>query len=301
MAPSASDAKARLAATYDRLFVDQDGSRADADRSRMWLHAGYRDVGGEPSRRPWGRLHADHARMLDLLIGETSLDGAVVLEVGAGRGGNLYAVQQWFAPRSLIAVDLSSECCSATAALLCDSVQVVRGDAELLPIQSASIDVVLSVESAGHYPDRLAFLAEAARVLRPGGHFLCADSMFAEQEAVLQAACTQLGMPIHHRGDISAGVAAHWARLSRSSIAADVAANMSADELELSGPGVDSALGAFLDGSTAPYLQFRATRTSAPAVARAQLEIEEAISTAPDLGEGVISAFAEWGKQSRQR
>ena len=38
-----------------------------------------------------------------------------------------------------------------------------------------SVDVVLNIESAFHYPDKTAFLKEIHRVLKPGGQFLIAD------------------------------------------------------------------------------------------------------------------------------
>ena len=51
----------------------------------------------------------------------------------------------------------------------------VRGDAEDLPFADQSFDAVINVESSHCYPRFPRFLAEVARVLRPGGHFLYAD------------------------------------------------------------------------------------------------------------------------------
>jgi ubiquinone/menaquinone biosynthesis C-methylase UbiE len=45
----------------------------------------------------------------------------------------------------------------------------VLGDAGRLPLADASVDAVLVVDALHHLPDRPAALAEAARVLRPGG------------------------------------------------------------------------------------------------------------------------------------
>jgi len=51
----------------------------------------------------------------------------------------------------------------------------VQGDAENLPFPDQSFDAVINIESSHCYPRFPRFLAEVARVLRPGGHFLYAD------------------------------------------------------------------------------------------------------------------------------
>lgn len=67
-----------------------------------------------------------------------------------------------------------------------------QGDAERLPFANASFDVVINVEASHCYPHFPRFLAEVARVLRPGGEFLYADFRFsqgvAEWERDLSAA-----------------------------------------------------------------------------------------------------------------
>ena len=51
----------------------------------------------------------------------------------------------------------------------------VQGDADNLPFGDQSFDAVINVEASHCYPRFSRFLAEVARVLRPGGHFLYAD------------------------------------------------------------------------------------------------------------------------------
>ena len=53
-----------------------------------------------------------------------------------------------------------------------DGLDFVHGDAENLPFPDQSFDVVLNVEASHLYPHVSRFLAEVARVLAPGGHFL---------------------------------------------------------------------------------------------------------------------------------
>ncbi len=51
----------------------------------------------------------------------------------------------------------------------------VQGNAENLPFPDQSFDAVINIEASHLYPQFPRFLAEVARVLRPGGHFLYAD------------------------------------------------------------------------------------------------------------------------------
>jgi ubiquinone/menaquinone biosynthesis C-methylase UbiE len=63
------------------------------------------------------------------------------------------------------------------------------GDAQnLTHIPSDSVDVLLNIESAFHYPDKPAFLKEVHRVLKPGGQFLIADllSIREKREGIMK-------------------------------------------------------------------------------------------------------------------
>ncbi|MGV3722533.1 MAG: class I SAM-dependent methyltransferase [Actinomycetota bacterium] len=104
------------------------------------------------------------------------LKGKSVLEVGCGRGGGSAYVAGYLQPSSVTGLDFSDsavEFCrrTHTNGLL----RFVQGDAESLPFEDGSIDAVLNVESSHCYPSLPRFVAEAYRVLRPGGHFLWAD------------------------------------------------------------------------------------------------------------------------------
>lgn len=65
-----------------------------------------------------------------------------------------------------VGVDLSP---TAVAVARAHGVTVVRGDAQALPLADACADVVVAGEVLEHVPDLAAAVAEACRVLKPGG------------------------------------------------------------------------------------------------------------------------------------
>jgi ubiquinone/menaquinone biosynthesis C-methylase UbiE len=93
--------------------------------------------------------------------------GARLLEVGCGTG---YWLQVLGEDRLAIGLD-SSAGMLARARTRVPSSPLVRGDAATLPLGDASVDAVLCMNAFHHFSDQPAFIAEAARVLVPGGSF----------------------------------------------------------------------------------------------------------------------------------
>lgn len=112
------------------------------------------------------------------------LRGKNVLEVSCGHGGGAAYLWRTFAPQRYTALDLNP-----AAILFCrrrhqaEGLVFARGNAENLPFEPNTFDVVINVEASHCYPSFPGFLAEVARVLRPGGHFLYADFRFKDRVA----------------------------------------------------------------------------------------------------------------------
>ncbi len=124
---------------------------------------------------------------------QTDLTGKQVLEVGCGHGGGASYLTRTLAPASYTGLDLNAagiEFCRKHHQV--PGLSFVQGNAEDLPFADESFDAVLNVESSHLYARFPRFLAEVARVLRPGGHFLYTDvrkrELVAEWEAALVAA-----------------------------------------------------------------------------------------------------------------
>jgi len=103
-----------------------------------------------------------------------------VLDIGCGNGVQALYINCVHHPLSLTGIDLNE------ANIIIAEYEKERAGANnvrflidnaqnLTNIPSNSVDVLLNIESAFHYPDKTAFLNEVNRVLKPGGQFLIAD------------------------------------------------------------------------------------------------------------------------------
>jgi arsenite methyltransferase len=106
--------------------------------------------------------------------------GARVVDIGCGAGMDLLLAATAVGPTGrAIGVDMTEAMAerarAGATALGFDHVEVRVGDALDLPIESDSIDAVLSNGVLNLTPDKLKAYSEVFRVLKPGGEFLYGD------------------------------------------------------------------------------------------------------------------------------
>lgn len=112
--------------------------------------------------------------------------GATVLDIGCGAGMDLLLAARRVGPTGrVIGVDMTPAMAekaraSARAAGL-TNVEVRVGDALDLPVDSASIDVVISNGVINLTPDKDKAYAEIVRVLKPGGRLQLGDIIVANE------------------------------------------------------------------------------------------------------------------------
>jgi fatty-acid O-methyltransferase len=132
-----------------------------------------------------------HINLYHRVATQADLSGKRVLEVSCGQGGGASYLVRTLHPASYTGLDLNPNgiaFCRKTHNL--PNLDFVHGNAEDLPFDDESFDAVMNVEASHLYPRFPRFLAEVARVLSPGGHFLHTDvrprAQVDEWEAALE-------------------------------------------------------------------------------------------------------------------
>jgi len=132
-----------------------------------------------------------------------SLNNKTILEIGCGNGVQTKYILNKFNPKSITGIDLNQE-----NIRIANQEKDRRGmknihffvdDAQQLSkFKENSIDVIINIESAFHYPDKPLFLKQLFRVLKPGGHFLIADILTSQKKKKWFKKSWKKKMVFHH-------------------------------------------------------------------------------------------------------
>ena len=128
-----------------------------------------------------GRSWAAWSRTLGLLLPPVE-----VADIACGEGYLSVESAQW--ARRVVGIDRSLEVLNRAKALAerrsVKNITWKRGEMEKLPLEDASIDIALLSQALHHAASPARAVAEAARILRPGGRVLALDLREHDQEWV---------------------------------------------------------------------------------------------------------------------
>jgi arsenite methyltransferase len=157
-------------------FTDPDMKLADRDGTEVFGHSLY---AGEGDAAPQAAVEASLGCGVPTAVADLH-DGETVLDLGSGAGADVLISARRVAPTGkAIGLDMTDEMLelaranAAEAGL--DNVEFLKGYLEDIPLADRSVDVVISNCVINLAADKRKVLAEAARVLRPGGRFAVSD------------------------------------------------------------------------------------------------------------------------------
>ncbi len=108
------------------------------------------------------------------------VEGKEILEIGCGNGIQSIYIMEKYKPSIIIGIDINKSNIDIAEMerkkKRIENIKFLVGNAQELDcIEDNSIDVVINIESAFHYPDKHSFLKQVYRVLKPGGKYIIAD------------------------------------------------------------------------------------------------------------------------------
>ncbi|MXM68123.1 methyltransferase domain-containing protein [Streptomyces sp. HUCO-GS316] len=123
---------------------------------------------------------ANHLRFADIRPGDT------VLDLGCGGGIDTILAARRLGPGGrVVALDFLPEMLTRTAHAAAEAglanVEPLEGELEAIPLDDASVDLIISNGVINLSPRKARVMAECARVLRPGGR-LCVSDLTVRQE-----------------------------------------------------------------------------------------------------------------------
>lgn len=159
---------------------------------------------------PNGELTEDYdtlcTNLYHHLFAKAELKNKHILEVGCGRGGGCDLLLQ-YQPETITGLDYSENGIKFCAEnYKHDNLKFVNGNAEHMPFEDGSFDIIVNLESSHCYGNRENFFNEVSRVLKPGGYFLYADFMGRIHYPKRPAKLTGCGLNVITEQDITANV-----------------------------------------------------------------------------------------------
>lgn len=129
--------------------------------------------------------HAAESDLARVVAVSGAREGALVLDIATGGGHTAIALAPHVA--RVVATDLTPEMLESArehaARRGAENIDFTLADAEALPFEDRSFDIVTCRIAAHHFPHPDVFVGEVARVLRPGGVFVLQDQIVPEDPA----------------------------------------------------------------------------------------------------------------------
>jgi 2-polyprenyl-3-methyl-5-hydroxy-6-metoxy-1,4-benzoquinol methylase len=152
-------------------------------------------------------IHRYSLQLYHYLAVKTPLENKHVLEVGSGRGGGSRYIAQYLAPATMTGMDLATKAVSfSNKNHKSANLKYIAGNAENIPAEKETYDIVINVESCHAYGSVKNFLSEVNRVLKPGGKLLLTDLRGGPGMELLKTQLQESGLKQESEEDITDNV-----------------------------------------------------------------------------------------------
>ena len=170
-------------------------NKSDKNAEILFMNYGYADTNPAIILEPQDERNRYSIQLYHNLVSAIELKNKDIFEIGCGRGGGLEYIARVYSPNSAMGLDLDKQAiafCNRHYAL--KGLSFFHGDAQNIPLENNSCDVVINVESSHRYLDMKLFLMEVYRIVRPGGYFLFTDFRYDFEIPLLQKELQSFGM-----------------------------------------------------------------------------------------------------------
>lgn len=184
--------------------------RFDKDSSVNFMNYGFAGLNGDKllELKQEDEENRYCIQLYDHVVNDVNLENKEVIEVGSGRGGGADYITRYYKPKKYTGVDISSGVINFCNSFYnVDGLTFKEGRAEKIPVETASYDALVNVESARCYSDIKTFFNEVHRVLRHDGHFLFADMIEKEEVQSIREDLNSCGFQIINEQEITPNVA----------------------------------------------------------------------------------------------
>ncbi|KHO27250.1 methyltransferase type 11 [Mycolicibacterium setense] len=164
---------------FDLLIDERQGGSVAGQLFESQVHWGYWENPKSADGTQTDYVAAMEQMNRELLKAGRVGDGLKLLDAGCGFGGTIQQINAEHSGMDLTGLNIDARQLAAAEAqtkpINGNKIRWVEADACQLPFEDNTFDRLLAVECIFHFPSREKFLAEAARVLKPGGYLAVSD------------------------------------------------------------------------------------------------------------------------------
>lgn len=179
-------------------------NKLDKQKKLTFMNFGYAEAGEEIRLDPEFEMNRYPVQLYHQLCQLAGIENKEIVEVGSGRGGGLAYITKTHRPSSAIGIDLEKSAVAfSNKHHALPNLHFIAGNAQQLPLENNSCDVLINVESSHRYLSPESFVREVKRVLRPGGYFLFTDFRYADEWPLMINILKKSGLDILFERDIT--------------------------------------------------------------------------------------------------